>query len=451
MCLTVGLTPSRLPFPLLGSMWRFTSKFFEEINMGDIGDGRTQSSKTYKESHEELRECEFFNKLSSWKEESKREISNIVDYHNTKMEKTFRELFQEVCDLKEELSITTNERNHLIDTMDNLRSENRQLSEKLHLDQPLQDNFTKLLEEVCDLKDELCDLKEELSSTKIERNHLIDTMDNLRSKNRQLSEKLHLYRPLQDKDNTLPEQYDVGRHKICSENSDDQEEYVLNRSRPGEQQQDKYQLNDKDHSQNSTSNELNRREEISQEVDATALRQNQPQETVMEATPLCPSPKNSLENESSYGNLSMPHNGVQYENHVCPECNSVFSTYEKLRIHLKNYHAELDIDTLKSHTISIHKMEGNKLKCEQCNYTTASRGHLKQHINTIHNNIKNHVCGECGYAASTKSRLKIHIKAVHKNIRSHVCGECGYAASQKIHLKKHIEAVHEKVKVKNHV
>ena len=109
----------------------------DEINMGDIGDGRNATKKTYVESHKEVRELNFFNKLGSWKEVSKRDMSKIMDYHSSKIEKAFRELFKEVWDLKDELSVTKKEReeeiskfiglrNHLVETVDNLRRENRQ-------------------------------------------------------------------------------------------------------------------------------------------------------------------------------------------------------------------------------------------------------------------------------------------------------------------------------------
>ena len=39
----------------------------------------------------------------------------------------------------------------------------------------------------------------------------------------------------------------------------------------------------------------------------------------------------------------------------------------------------------------------------------------------------NNICESCGYAASEKGNLKQHVEQVHNKVRNHVCGECGYA------------------------
>ena len=70
----------------------------------------------------------FFKKLSSWKEESQRELSDIVnDFFNINM--GIKDLIDEVCDLKTQLSLKTEECNDLLVTVDKLKGEIRHLSD----------------------------------------------------------------------------------------------------------------------------------------------------------------------------------------------------------------------------------------------------------------------------------------------------------------------------------
>ena len=83
-----------------------------------------------------------FKNLNSWKEESNNQFSNIINSYDKSIKKGIGELAQEVCDLKTQLSETTNvyrenyttitdERNVLLETVKNLNDEIRQLNAKL--------------------------------------------------------------------------------------------------------------------------------------------------------------------------------------------------------------------------------------------------------------------------------------------------------------------------------
>ena len=62
-----------------------------------------------------------------------------------------------------------------------------------------------------------------------------------------------------------------------------------------------------------------------------------------------------------------------------------------------------------------------------CNYKTALKYNLKQHVTLKHNN--NHT-------------LRRHIKVIHNKIHDHTCDLCDYASSQKSRLQDHIEKHH---------
>ena len=49
---------------------------------------------------------------------------------------------------------------------------------------------------------------------------------------------------------------------------------------------------------------------------------------------------------------------------------------------------------------------------------------------------------ECDYAASQKSHLKQHMESVHENIKNHACSECDFVAYSRQVLYKHIESIH---------
>ena len=84
-------------------------------------------------------------------------------------------------------------------------------------------------------------------------------------------------------------------------------------------------------------------------------------------------------------------------------------------------------------------------------------GHLKTHMETIHEGKKKHVCDwtgangqPCNRAFDWQSYLKRHIEIVHEGKKEHVCDwtgadgqPCNQAFGQKSHLKTHIETVHE--------
>ena len=118
---------------------------------------------------------------------------------------------------------------------------------------------------------------------------------------------------------------------------------------------------------------------------------------------------------------------------------------------------------LKTHMDTIH--EGKKKHvCDKtgadgqpCNKAFIYKSYLKTHIETAHEGKKEHVCDwtgangqPCHHAFGLKSNLKRHIKTVHEGKKEHVCDWtkaddrlCNQVFCMKSHLKAHIEAVHE--------
>ena len=52
-------------------------------------------------------------------------------------------------------------------------------------------------------------------------------------------------------------------------------------------------------------------------------------------------------------------------------------------------------------------------KCDSCGKSFSEAGHLKGHINEVHNGQKDHKCDSCGKSFSQPGHLKTHINSVH--------------------------------------
>ena len=58
------------------------------------------------------------------------------------------------------------------------------------------------------------------------------------------------------------------------------------------------------------------------------------------------------------------------------------------------------------------KMGNKKFKCKQCPYATATMSHIKEHVESVHEKIKKYFC-ECSYATYRKSTLENHKRNIH--------------------------------------
>jgi KRAB domain-containing zinc finger protein len=144
--------------------------------------------------------------------------------------------------------------------------------------------------------------------------------------------------------------------------------------------------------------------------------------------------------------------------HECEDCNDNFITKLKLKQHIETIHAsssdycescdfrgtseEVERHVFESHTND--NDEGERLYCHECEYTTAYKQHLKQHVNFVHRGI-GHLCDHCGFKARDKGQLKNHVLANHKGVR-HECQYCDFKAKSKGNLKQHLESLHEGIR-----
>ncbi|XP_028836107.1 zinc finger protein ZFAT [Denticeps clupeoides] len=106
---------------------------------------------------------------------------------------------------------------------------------------------------------------------------------------------------------------------------------------------------------------------------------------------------------------------------TCEYCNKVFKFRHSLQAHLRIHTREKPFQcpqcdyasTIKAN-LSVHmrKHTGEKFSCEHCSFSCLSKGHLKVHVERVHNKIKQH-CQFCKKKYSDVKNLLKHIRESH--------------------------------------
>ena len=121
----------------------------------------------------------------------------------------------------------------------------------------------------------------------------------------------------------------------------------------------------------------------------------------------------------------------------CDLCDKSFASKQRLNSHISAIHEGI-------------KPVVKRLDCSFCDSSFASKQRLKTHIESIHEGKKTKVeklyCDFCEKSFSSKQRLIGHISVIHegKDILDErsVCGICGITFASKQRLNSHIASVH---------
>jgi len=148
--------------------------------------------------------------------------------------------------------------------------------------------------------------------------------------------------------------------------------------------------------------------------------------------------------------------------HECEHCNDNFATQAKLKLHITDVHeieqstcefcdfsgtsAEVacHIDTFHGFSNDQDDIEDDRFICLECEYKTAYKQHLKQHVDFVHKGI-GHLCDHCGFKARDKGQLKNHVLSTHHGVR-YECQYCDFKAKSKGNLKQHVESLHHGIR-----
>ena len=170
----------------------------------------------------------------------------------------------------------------------------------------------------------------------------------------------------------------------------------------------------------------------------------------------------------------------------CPECGTLNSTKASLSFHVHRFHGEngkckrcdLKITSsgeMKNHFDSVHKKEvqttcefcggvfkqleghkkrtkcgvqGNpvreKVPCKQCKKSFSSIYKVKEHVDRIHNRVKNKFCTQCSFATFSSYNLRVHI-AIHHLKTGMLKESCLLCEKETTNIKHHLKTYHRKV------
>jgi hypothetical protein len=83
--------------------------------------------------------------------------------------------------------------------------------------------------------------------------------------------------------------------------------------------------------------------------------------------------------------------------------------------------------------------EEKVIQCNQCPQVFKQTDYYRNHLMTVHNDVRSFQCEQCKYAAKTPFLLNKHFRAVHQKDKPNVCHICGKGYYDIYFLKKHLE------------
>ena len=125
--------------------------------------------------------------------------------------------------------------------------------------------------------------------------------------------------------------------------------------------------------------------------------------------------------------------------HECTVCGKAFTQTSSLNLHLRNVHGVGDVKTflceicskvfrlkakLKIHMMSVHGVgDVETFQCDICLCTL--KGKLKQHMSTVHGDVKTFPCRLCSLVCSRRN-LTRHMSAAHGvgDVKTFLCDVC---------------------------
>ena len=101
--------------------------------------------------------------------------------------------------------------------------------------------------------------------------------------------------------------------------------------------------------------------------------------------------------------------GTISKNSLCPHCGMSFHTLGQLQAHIRSRHTDI-----------------RPFECHLCERKFAQLGMLKTHL-TTHSDARPYKCKLCDKWFKTKGSVKGHMNSMHSNVKRHICKICGHA------------------------
>ena len=328
---------------------------------------------------------DLFAKLSSLKEESYKQFSNMIDCYSSNISDGIRDLTDKVSDLQSELSLIRKEKSVLLETVDNLNGEIRQLNAKLQsLTQPEEEPNLELT------KEEILDGEDSFEATEIHQ------MTNETRTSKSIDED---YDPLTDPE--IQEQSNIPNN-LQGDNLTESSFY----------------------------------EEIVGDVDEDNIEEIYQKESKARYKCVCPECGTEFSTDES---LQIHKKTVHLKlkgDH--PKSGAVKDHSKTMRLKVRTRRGN----------IKISKFNDGKHVCGDCGYSTTLKDVLRNHKASVHNNIEDKIqCEMCPFATPRKRNLKYHMETIHKIGEGRFkCEYCPYTSSHVGNFRYHIKRKHEKVK-----
>ena len=388
-----------------------------------------------------------FEKLISWKEHSNKEISNIINTHSSNISKGIQGLAEEVSGLQEEVSVLKKERTVLLDTVDNLNGEVRELRAKMQSwSKPEEETKQSRSDEahpcfdveiseiskgngVNEIRKKIESGDSDKNSTIAERKinlnkhncqecgFIFSTTDNLR---------IHMKNI-----HSISEGIDNFEIDIGSMNESDY------RSIESVDHREKMLQGKKFSYETSIEQSLTRKSKVVHANEGDKMHDNRKSSSQKHQNV-----KTLYTDDKKFGCRKCPykseykHNLTKHikgmhdkvRNHVCGYCGYKTSQKANLQRHLEN----------------VHNTQEKKFICDKCtNKTFRDEFELNEHIRGKHDKVKDQVCNYCGYATSWRSALRKHNKMVHQvEGTKFKCKLCRYESDWEASLQKHVKSIH---------
>ena len=152
--------------------------------------------------------------------------------------------------------------------------------------------------------------------------------------------------------------------------------------------------------------------------------------------------------------IRIVHDGILYQ---CETCGQILTTKKGLKDHVLTVHENVreyqchicgkysvSLERLRSHKFNAHG--DKKYSCQVCGMAFPSKPRLKSHDDAIHKGLKKHTCHYCKEGFATSNAVKYHIISYHEQDKKIECNQCGRKFPKPKLLQQHITIVHEGIK-----
>ena len=360
---------------------------------------------------------DLFHKLESCRDQTQKQFDDILNCHSN-ISKTINNLVNDIINLQARLSVTENERDALIEIVNNFNSKQPSASLPRVFVEPNRTQYSIPVEQVPadfqNLQSKDMVTSAVADTNQDEENHVEFEKVTIMSENEEIlydddHSKDSSADTLQVPDTNEVEQGDLSRSSnLKTEESQFQDKHTLERGNGLKCDQCPYVA---------SSNKNLKRHMVSKHGDKIYK---------CELCSYSAALKDKLISHITY---------VHQKNFSCWECDESFSRNHMLQKHLE----------------AVHKQEVMKFMCDHCSYTNCQKAMVNEHTRRVHEKIRKHACNKCDYASFGKAELDNHMLVIHKIVergfkRLHECGKCPFVTTKKANLMRHTNGVHDNIK-----